>query len=217
MKSNYKLIKIHGENVIADSSGGLYWKRKRGLIISDLHLGKTMHFRKKGMALPQNLDFHDLVALEHVIEEYRPRRAILLGDLFHSDYNIEWERFASFTQEYKKGHFILVRGNHDILEDWHYARSNMEIVDELIADPFIFTHKPLHNSADRVNICGHVHPGIKLFGKGRQRIRLPAFFFRRNQILVPAFGRFTGSISIKPKKEDLILALADGKVIEIQQ
>ena len=216
MSVNRKDIRVRGENLVADASGCLYWKRHRWLIISDLHLGKTMHFRKQGMALPPHLDVHDLVVTEQIIEDYNPIRVILLGDLFHSDYNVEWERFASFSTNYKAGFFILVRGNHDILEDWHYARSNMEIMDELIKEPFIFTHKPLQEVNGRINVCGHLHPGIKLYGKGRQRIRLPAFFFRKHQILIPAFGRFTGSISLKPKTDDRIIAIAEGGLLEIE-
>ena len=208
-------VDVHNERMVLDPRGALYWKRSRWLIISDLHLGKSMHFRKKGMAVPGDIDSHDIKEIQGLIQDYKPRRVILLGDLFHSDYNSEWERFARFTHEYRKEFFILVRGNHDILSDWHYGRTRMSVVDEIIQTPFIFTHIPLKEPADRINICGHLHPAIRLYGKARQGVRLSAFFFREHSILVPAFGRFTGSVSIKRLKTDRVFGIAEGQVIEV--
>lgn len=208
-------VEIYGERVILDARCSLYWKRKRWLIISDLHLGKCMHFRKKGMAIPGDIDAQDIQQIEALIQDYKPRRVILLGDLFHSDYNSDWERFARFTLEYKKEFFILVRGNHDILSDWHYGRSRLSVVDQIVADPFIFTHIPLESSSDKINVCGHLHPAVRLYGKARLSVRLPAFFFRQHSILVPAFGRFTGSVSIKPLKTDRVFGLVENQVVEV--
>ena len=210
------LIEIYGERILLDATGSLYWKRKRWLIVSDLHLGKTMHFRKRGMALPKLVDQKDLIVLRELIIKYKPNKVVLLGDLFHSDYNVGWEQVANFTNEYRKNFFILVRGNHDILNEWHYGRSNMELVDELFAENFWFTHIPEDDPGDWINICGHVHPGIRPHGKARQSMRLSAFFFRTTSILVPAFSRFTGSVSIKPKKTDRVVAIAENSLVSIQ-
>ncbi len=210
------LIEAYGERLIADGKGALYWKRKRWLIISDLHLGKRMHFRKKGMAIPGQMDVADINTIRKLITQYNPLRVILLGDLFHSDYNSAWERLAQFTHEYKKNLFVLVRGNHDILPEWHYGRSRLVLVDELIKGCFHFTHIPTENQA-LINVSGHVHPAVKLYGKGRQSVRLPAFFFRKNSILMPAFGRFTGSVCIKPKKSDVVIAMVEGQLVEVNQ
>ena len=204
----------YGERMILDPSGSLYWKRKRWLVISDIHLGKSTHFRKKGMAIPESIDARDINTINQLISTYKPTRVILLGDLFHSEYNVAWERLAKFTTTYRMGFFMLVRGNHDILLDWHYGRTGLEVVDEIKAGPFYFTHIPTDHP-DLVNVCGHLHPGLSLSGKGRQRVRLKAFFFRSDSIILPAFGSFTGCISIKPKKEDLVVGLADGNLIQL--
>ena len=215
-QNNTLLIERYGERMLLHSSGVMYWKRKRWLIISDLHLGKSMHFRKRGMAIPSTMDAQDISTIRHLIDIFNPHRVILLGDLFHSDYNSEWERIASLTNEYRNGFFILVRGNHDILPDWHYGRSRLALVDEIKLGPFWFTHIPLKDSKGLINICGHLHPGIKLHGKGRQSVRLPAFFFRERAIIIPAFGRFTGSVSIKPTKTDEVVAIAEKELVRIQ-
>lgn len=211
-----KMIDRYGERFVLDPRGSLYWKRKRWLVISDLHFGKTMHFRKKGMAVPSTIDAKDLNVVERLIANYRPNKVILLGDLFHSDYNGDWERVAKFTHDYRKGLFLLVRGNHDILPDWHYGRSQIELVDEIKSGPFWFTHIPEEEPGDWINMCGHLHPGVRLYGKAKQSMRLPAFFFRSNSVLLPAFGRFTGSISIKPRKSDQVVAIVEDSLVIIQ-
>jgi DNA ligase-associated metallophosphoesterase len=208
------LVEAFNERLVLDPRGVMYWKRKRWLIISDLHLGKSMHFRKKGMAIPGDMDVSDIKLIEDLIQDYEPNRVVFLGDLFHSDYNIEWERLAAFTQRYKKEYFILVKGNHDILPDWHYGRTRLAVVDDINAGPFLFTHFPLKNPGNKINVCGHLHPAVRLYGKGRQSVRLPAFFFRAQSILIPAFGRFTGSVSIKPLKSDRVFGIADGQIVE---
>ena len=42
-------------------------------------------------------------------------------------------------------------------------------------------------------LAGHLHPGVRLHGPGRQSVRLPCFAFGRNAALLPAFSEFTGT------------------------
>jgi metallophosphoesterase superfamily enzyme len=54
------------------------------LIVSDLHFGKTGHFRKSGIAVPQSVYKKDLQRLFHQVQYFQPRKLIVVGDLFHS-------------------------------------------------------------------------------------------------------------------------------------
>ncbi len=209
-------LACYGERFKLHASGALYWKRKRWLIISDVHLGKSAHFRKQGMAVPNRIDIDDLKKVANLIKVFNPNRVLFLGDLFHAEYNSAWERLASFTNNYRKGLFYLILGNHDVLSDWHYGRSNLIVQKEMNAGPFLFTHIPAKLRDGKINICGHLHPGVLLHGRARQRIHLSAFFFRMQSIIVPAFGRFTGSISIKPKKDDIVVGIAENELVRIQ-
>ena len=38
----------------------MYWEKQKTLIIADLHIGKTGHFRKSGIPVPQNVFKEDL-------------------------------------------------------------------------------------------------------------------------------------------------------------
>ena len=64
------------------------------------------------------------------------------------------------------------------------------------------------------NLAGHVHPSIKLRGKARQSLRLPCFYFSDQNGLLPAFGKFTGTAIIRPKKTDQIFApVSDSEIM----
>ncbi|NJM94359.1 MAG: phosphoesterase, partial [Cytophagales bacterium] len=54
------------------------------LLISDLHLGKVAHFRKRGIAIPPHSEEQNLLRLLNLLVSFRPARLVLLGDLFHS-------------------------------------------------------------------------------------------------------------------------------------
>lgn len=49
---------------------------------------------------------------------------------------------------------------------------------------------------DKVLICGHLHPGATLKGKGRFRVKMKAFFFNHWIGILPAFGALTGHYSL---------------------
>ena len=47
-------IQIKSNTFILHPSGALFWEDKNVLLISDVHLGKVSHFRKHGVAIPEN-------------------------------------------------------------------------------------------------------------------------------------------------------------------
>lgn len=64
-------------------------------------------------------------------------------------------------------------------------------------------------------LCGHLHPGVELFGRGRQREQLACFWQRRNMLMLPAFGSFTGLHLIKPQQNDGIWGIADSEIVAL--
>jgi metallophosphoesterase superfamily enzyme len=82
--------------------------------------------------------------------------------------------------------------------------------------PFLLSHHPMEAvPADRYNLAGHIHPGIRLSGLGRQRLRLPCFWFGKEQGLLPAFGSLTGTAPIEALAEDQVFVVTDEAVIEV--
>jgi uncharacterized protein len=178
----------------------LFRPSKKQLILSDLHLGKASHFRKQGLAIPAHSHLNDLERLAFLIRAWEPHAVLLLGDLFHSDYNREWLWFKGLLKEHQKVEFILVMGNHDILPESAYAEPNLQRCDEMEEDYLVFTHEPLPQPG-RLNICGHVHPGLEIRGQARQSFRLPCFYSGNSQLILPAFGELTG-LYLLDKKEN---------------
>lgn len=189
----------------------LFWPSQGILIVSDLHLGKAGHFRKHGIPVSRKVHLTDLRNLRGLIHEHNPKEVILLGDLFHSIQNSEWEDFLLFLKDYDHIRFTLVEGNHDILTNYP---PSLSCVPRLEIEPFSFTHK--YEEADHYNISGHIHPGVTIRGKARQGITLPCFLFSDCFAILPAFGQFTGIKKIRPRKEDKVFAIADQNIIELQ-
>lgn len=194
----------------------IFWEEKKILIVADVHFGKVGHFRKAGIAIPKLLEQEDLAALSDLLREFKPERLIFLGDLFHSEMNNDWDWMVLWRELFPKVEMTLVRGNHDILHDTFYLSLDFEVVDQLLIEPFLFSHEMLREmNTNFYNISGHIHPAIKLRGQGRQTLSLSCYFFSKQHAVLPAFGRFTGSYFIKFGEEDKVFGILNSKVIEL--
>lgn len=195
----------------------IYWKEEKALIAADVHLGKGGHFRKAGIAVPRELAQDDLAVLSDLIHAHQPQKLIFLGDLFHSDMNSDWDWFALWRQQFPKLQIMLIRGNHDVIHDKHYIGLNVELHESLLVSPFLMLHHPLVaeklETAKGYVLCGHIHPGVSLRGKGRQSLMLPCFAFGDRQAVLPSFGKFTGKVSMQHADSDKIFGVLKNKVI----
>lgn len=213
--TDYIKIAFHGVEMALLPQKAMYLPEYKYLIVSDLHLGKASHFVKHGIQVPDNHDDHDLARLQALLEKHLIETVIFLGDLFHSEYNASWEKFKSFRAIHKDKEFILVLGNHDILDPAAYAFLN--VVDSLLIEHCFFTHEPLTSPPlGYANVYGHIHPGIRLIGKGRQSISLPCFMVRAQEMIVPAFGSFTGIYRLKPSSGDRVFIMDNRFISQIQ-
>ncbi|MEP2671644.1 MAG: ligase-associated DNA damage response endonuclease PdeM [Cyclobacteriaceae bacterium] len=186
------------------------------LLLTDLHLGKANHFRRSGIPVPNAVNNKNLETLIELINSHQPRKVIFLGDLFHSFYNEEWEALGQVVKHFAQIQFQLVRGNHDVMSELQYERCQLEVFEQLELGPFLLTHEPLEVIPEnQYNIAGHIHPGVKLRGKGRQSIILPCFYFGKEQAILPAFGAFTGFVKVKVFKGDHVFVIAEQRIIKI--
>ena len=188
----------------------LFWQEASALLLADLHIGKSGHFRKHGIGLPGGAVEKDIERLNHLIEKYNPVEVILLGDLYHSRANKEWEVFSGYLDSRPGITFYLVPGNHDRYFLRNAASSSLQITESSWArPPFAFCHEPTAPTTDGlIQICGHLHPGVVLSGKGRMRETLPCFWLKPHCIILPAFGSLTGLAKITPAPGDRVIAIA---------
>lgn len=203
---------LQGQELLLNPYHAVFWKDKNMLWLADVHLGKAAHFRKSGVPIPNSVHIEDYRKLECLIGQYKPETVLLLGDLFHSSINNEWYSFKNWLNNYRNIHFLLVSGNHDILDSDQY--SDIEYIpDYLSVPPFIFSHKPM-DSCELYNVCGHVHPGIVIKIQKRHHIRLPCFYFGKSIGILPAFGNFTGCTPVDYDLGDNIFIIAEEQVFE---
>ena len=206
--------------------GCIHWDEARMLILSDLHLGRSAHFQRRGIPLPAGGQEATLSRLDSVLGRLRPERVVFLGDLFHSRYNAEWMAFVDWRRRWNLP-FTLVRGNHDILPARAYEMADLEIVERLDCGSLGFVHDPAvdpaRDPADESAparftpwiLCGHLHPRVTIRLPGRQSARRPCFHLSGRILTLPAFGDQTGGHTIIPRKQDRTFVLTDGAVLEL--
>ena len=206
-------LNIQNNTFILHHYGVIFWQDKSILLISDVHLGKISHFRKHGIALPTEVIIENFNRMDLLLNKFQPKTIIFLGDLFHSVKNLEWNLFADWTKTLSQK-IILVKGNHDIINELLFEEINIDVVPEYGIEDFILTHHPLENN-ELFNFCGHIHPGIKLKATGKQFLNISCFFRKPKQLILPAFGKFTGNFYLQPTKNDLVYGITSDKVFEV--
>ena len=194
----------------------LFWEARKTLIVSDLHFGKTGHFRKSGIPVPANIYKEDLQRLWQQVQYFQPREIIFVGDLFHSYSNQEHDWFMKWRNDFPNLTMHLVMGNHDTRAKEQFDAMNLVVhTESLFIDGFCFIHEMEQASADEniYQISGHIHPGIRISGNGKQSLCFPCFYFTPHYAILPAFSRFTGLAMIEPKRDENVYAIVENSLI----
>lgn len=211
--------KVANQQLWLSADRCIYWEEQQTLIVSDLHFGKTGHFRKSGIGVPQSVYKNDLQRLVNQIQHFQPQKMIVVGDLFHSRENKELELFLRWRHDFPQLVIHLVKGNHDILHKSWYAQCDIHISEEeLHIPPFHFRHdlqEPTGSNA-LYSFSGHLHPGIRISGLGRQSLSFPCFYFTKQFCVLPAFSHFTGYVNVRPETGENVFAIVENKLMQLQ-
>ena len=198
----------------------LFWEEENTLVVSDLHLGKSGHFRKEGIAIPQSVYKADLQRLIAQLYLFKVDRLIIVGDLTHSHANKELEMFQRWRRDFSSLHVDLVKGNHDILSDDWYEIAKIRVHNwKMISGPFIFLHdlkarkKLAEEEMNLYSFTGHLHPGISIKGRGRQSLTFPCFYFAKEYCVLPAFSKFTGTFNVIPDGDETAFAIVERSIM----
>ncbi len=212
----YIVHNIQDNSFLLTNERSIFWEQEKILIVSDLHLGKSGHFRKHGIAVPQAVFIEDLQRLFHQLQFFKPSLLLIVGDLFHSKANKEHDMFLKWRNDVTAYRFGLVKGNHDILGNKWYEDAGIEVFEEsYTTGGFSFVHDIEDCKVEGYCFSGHIHPRISLTGSGRQSVQVPCYYFGKEYAVLPAFGKFTGTYPIKPVVGDKVYALADEMVIRV--
>lgn len=212
------IIELRGETVALMPEHSAWWKNADTLLIADLHFGKAATFRAGGIPVPSGTTMEILSRLTRIASRTGARRMIFLGDLLHARAGrshdmiralVAWRKTAADLE------LVLVRGNHDRHAGDPPDGLEISCVDApFCIGPFVMSHLPVTTAAGYV-IAGHVHPGVRLYGAGRQRERLPCFVIGGGLAILPAFGGFTGLADVEPGGGSTIYAVAGDEVVKV--
>lgn len=210
-------VSIQKEEFIFHALRFVFRPKDKSIICADIHIGKGSHFRKNGIAIPKLVNKNNFWNLSAAFDLFRPEQFIVLGDMVHSTENDEWKDMQDFLDNYPNMQRILIRGNHEIEHDLLYENMGFDVMSTLERHGVTY----LHDDADRTSIdsfvfCGHLHPAVRLYGAGKQHLKVPCFWLGENKLTLPAFGSFTGNAAISPKKKDRVFAVTEKSIIEIK-
>lgn len=211
-------ITLADEEVILLPERALLWPRTSTLLVADAHFGKAATFRAGGIFVPRGTTSSALERLDSLLDQTAASRIVFLGDLLHAKEGRAPETLRA-VGEWRAAHasveMILVRGNHDRSAGDPPDSLGVACVDApLLEAPFAFAHYPRPVEGAHV-VAGHLHPGVRLSGPGRQHERLPCFWLGERVTVVPAFGDFTGLADVDPADGDRVFAIAERSVVEL--
>jgi DNA ligase-associated metallophosphoesterase len=193
------------------------------LFCADLHLGKEATFQRASLPVPRQSLETILKRLTALIENLRPKRVIVLGDMVHgtsSFSNTFRETMRRFWENQSGGaecQWILVEGNHD-----HRAKSELKKWPVRIVNPpwrfedFLCVHDPIEippsaaSQTEYLCMAGHLHPAFCMPDNGE---KLACFALQPNRLIFPAFSDFTGRNVIDVKETRTVYIIRQGEIV----
>src|ERR1700753_2170228 len=178
---------------MADLSGALFWEDLRLLVVSDLHLEKGSSFAARGVLLPPYDTVATLSRLAAAISRHDPKTVIALGDSFHD--RSAHQRLSAADREalsalQARRDWIWISGTHDPALPSDLGGI---VASEVAIGPIVFRHEPTGAIGE---IAGHLHPKARVATRARWMERR-CFAGDGERLVMPAFGAYTGGLSIR--------------------
>ena len=209
---------VRGEDLLLLPERAVYWRRTRTLLIADPHFGKAAAFRSAGVPVPAGPTAGTLARIDATLARTAAARLVFLGDFLHARQGRSAATIAALSawrERHEELDVVLVRGNHDRRAGDPPAGLRICCVDApMIEPPLGFVHHPAEVPGVYA-LAGHIHPAATMVGRGRQRARLPCFWFCGQWAVLPAFGEFTGLATIEPGPGDQVFVIAGDAVHEV--
>jgi uncharacterized protein len=195
---------LGGLALVPDLSGALYVPDHQTLIISDLHLEHGTSLARRGLHVPPFDTAVTLDLLEQLVASTHATRLIFLGDSFHDGEGEErlhenhLSRLRAITKNFET---CWITGNHDPLPPQSLGGQGAEMIS---LGPLTLRHEPSLYLDGALEIAGHLHPGCSIMQRGRS-IRGKCFVGDETRLIMPAFGAYTGGLSVTSKAFDGLL------------
>lgn len=189
-------------NLVLDARRALWLPKHGTLAVADLHLGFPWSHRASGNLLPVAADDGTIRRLRLLVDDYRPREVVVLGDVVHgfsapAPVREELRRLAGEIGD--RATLRLLSGNHDgwlpeLLEEAGLA---LPVAPTLQCGPHLLLHGHLHAGSAEAGgrvIFGHEHPAITLSAGVATRARCPCFLVADDALLMPAFSTWAAGV-----------------------
>ena len=197
----------------------IFIPRSGALILADVHIGKAATFRSLGVPVPHGTTDANLVRISQLIDQVQPSTIYFLGDLVHGPVALQpriVEALSTWRAQHSSTRMVLIGGNHDAKAGGLPLSLCIETVsepylqDDLASAKLYFCHEPRAaantGTGGPINaffLAGHWHPVYRLAGRA-DSARLPCFWQQPQQLILPAFGEFTGGHPVSPTASDTL-------------
>lgn len=214
-------VVIRGHTFRLLDPGGLYWPNRDALLVADLHLGKEATFQRNGIAVPRGSTEETLRQLSGLLEVTRASKAYLLGDLFHDHASLTPDVIGlvrGTLERHARTEVIWIGGNHDrrLGRVWDELPVRFAGESERVG-PVELSHFPspveASEESDRLRIAGHLHPSVRLPRRYDIGGVFRCFWYSGGCLVLPALGRFTGTHPVRPRRNDRVWMLVEGRVV----
>jgi uncharacterized protein len=190
LRPNQALV---ADEIILDGRLALFHQTERWLAVADLHFGYELSQRAAGRLVPMWGMATISQRLTELMNEYKPGRLILLGDLVH-DKTAAREVVQLLRRFADQVEVVVVAGNHD-----RQLRGHIEMRDSFDTDQFHFHHGHCAtDAANRIQIIGHHHPAAVITDGAGLRLKCPAFVQEENCWIMPAFSPWASGTRWEP-------------------
>ncbi len=172
------------------------------LLIADVHIGKAATFRSLGVPVPSGTTRLNLDRISTLITSTDATSVYILGDFFHGPMANQASivnDLCNWRTQHSAIAITLVGGNHDAKTGPLHNVIDMAFQ----AAPFFLSlsnnvqfcllHEPIPNNmpSGQFAFAGHLHPVQRIRGRV-DSARLACFWLQEHQLILPAFGEFTG-------------------------
>ena len=209
LRANQALV---ADEILLDGRLALFHQRERWLAVADLHFGYELSQRAAGWLIPMWGMESISERLMQLIDEYRPIRLIILGDLVH-DRTAAGEAGELLQRIQNSCEPILVAGNHD-----RELRGKIELFESWETGGFCFHHGHcVVAPSNCIQIIGHHHPAGTITDGAGLRLKCPAFVQQARCWIMPAFSPWASGTSWTQNEQSRVWLCTPERVLRLPE